>query len=188
MGLLGLMALLVMTAYGLSSFASTDTKVEALKARIEGLTEQVSDLETDQLSVSPLVMAATTTPVSHTDSFDLTQGPSTPKISSMDAEVGDRIGVAIELHQKYSPAARIPCAEDGVFLVDTFGNTIELAFKEKKGARRLDDKLGIVTVFSYGITFYPAADGEYKVYVGDRVCYIREEGLSATVHWDIYRQ
>ena len=134
------------------------------------------------------VTAATPTPVSHTDRFDLTQGLSTPKISSVDAEVGDKIEVAIELHQKYSPAAGVPCAEDGVLLVDTFGNTTELAFKEKKGARRLDDKLVIVTTFSYGIAFYPAADGEYKVYVGDKYCYVRKEGLSATVHWDIYRQ
>ena len=134
------------------------------------------------------VTAATPTPVSHTDRFSLTQRLSTPKISSVDAEVGDKIEVAIELHQKYSPADGIPCAEDGVFLVDTFGNTTELAFKEKAGARRVDDKLGIVTTFSYGIAFYPAADGEYKVYVGDKYCYIRKEGLSATVHWDIYRQ
>ena len=75
-----------------------------------------------------------------------------------------------------------------MFLVDTFGNMTELAFNEKKGARRLDDKLGIVTTFSYGIAFYPPADGEYKVYVGDKSCSVREEGLSATVHWDIYRQ
>ena len=47
----------------------------------------------------PPVMAATPTPVSHTDRFDLTQGLSTPKISSVDAEVGDKIEVAIELHQ-----------------------------------------------------------------------------------------
>ena len=134
------------------------------------------------------VTAATPTPISHTDRFDLTQGLSTPKISSVDAEVGDKIEVAIELHQKYSPSAGIPCAEDGVFLVDTFGNMTELAFKEKKGARRLDDKLGIVTTFSYGIAFYPAADGEYKVYFGDEICNVRIEGLSATVHWDIYRQ
>ena len=111
-----------------------------------------------------------------------------PKISSVDAEVGDKIEVAIELHQKYSPVVGIPCAEDGVFLVDTFGNMTELAFKEKKGARRLDDKLGIVTTFSYGIAFYPATHGEYKVYVGDELCSVRKEGLSATVHWDIYRQ
>ena len=134
------------------------------------------------------VTAATPTSISHTDRFDLTQGLSTPKISSVDAEVGDKIEVAIELHQKYSPVVGIPCAEDGVFLVDTFGNMTELAFNEKAGARRLDDKLGIVTTFSYGIAFYPAADGEYKVYVGDRYCYIYIQGLSATVHWDIYRQ
>ena len=110
--------------------------------------------------LAPPVMATTPTLVSHTDRFDLTQGLSTPKISSVDAEVVDNIEVAIELHQKYSPAVGISCAEDGVFLVDTFGNTTELAFKEKKGARRLDDKLVIVTTFSYGIAFYPAADGE----------------------------
>ena len=142
-------------------------------------------------AVFMLVMVAcggTPTPVSHTERFSLTQGLSTPKISSVDAEVGDKIEVAIELHQKYSPVVGIPCAEDGVFLVDTFGNTTELAFKEEKGARRLDDKLGIVTTFSYGIAFYPPADGEYKVYVGDKYCSVRKEGLSATVHWDIYRQ
>ena len=104
----------------------------------------------------------------------------------MDAEVVDKIEVAIEFHQEYSPAVGIPCAEDGVFLVDTFGNTTELAFKEKKGARRLDDKLVIVTTFSYGIAFYPAADIGYKVYVGDGMCYVLIEGLRATVHWDIY--
>jgi hypothetical protein len=45
MGLLGLMTLLVMTAYGLSSFASIDTKVEALEARIVVVTAQVEALE-----------------------------------------------------------------------------------------------------------------------------------------------
>ena len=117
-----------------------------------------------------------------------TQGLSTPKISSVDATLGDRVEVAIELHQKYGYVSGIPCAEDGVFLANTFGNMTELAFKEKEGARSLDDKLGIVTTFSYGIAFYPPADGEYKVYVGDKSCSVREQGLSATVHWDIYRQ
>ena len=105
----------------------------------------------------------------------------------MDAAVRDRIEVAIELHQKYGYDSGIPCAEDGVFLVDTFGNATELAFKEKKGARSLDDNLGIVTTFSYWIAFYPTTDGEYKVYVGDAMCSVHGEGLSATVHWDIYR-
>ena len=142
-------------------------------------------------------MAVTPTPVSHvednlvdyrTDSFDLTQGLSTPKISSVDALAGDRVEVAIELHQKYTYDSGIPCAEDGVFLVDTFGNMTELAHKEKDGARKQDKKLGTVTTFSYDMAFHPAADGEYKVYVKDAMCSTRAEGLSSTVHWDIYRQ
>ena len=41
--------------------------------------------------------------------------------------------VVIELHQVYSPAAGIPCTEEGMLLVDTFGKTTRLAFKEKDG-------------------------------------------------------
>ena len=134
------------------------------------------------------VTAATPTLVSHTDRFDLTRELPTPKISSVDAVVGDRVEVAIELHQKYSSAAGIPCASDGVFLVDTFGNMTELAYKEKDGARKQDKQLGTVTTFSYGMAFHPAADGEYKIYFKDLMCSVRKEGLSATVHWDIYRQ
>jgi len=41
--------------------------------------------------------------------------------------------VVIELHQVYSPAGGIPCTEEGMLLVDTFGKTTRLAFKEKDG-------------------------------------------------------
>ena len=86
--------------------------------------------------LAPPATAATPTRVSYTDRFGLTQGLSTPKISSVDAEVVDKIEVAIEFHQEYSPAVGIPCAEDGVFLVDTFGNTTELAFKQSLLSKR----------------------------------------------------
>jgi len=33
----------------------------------------------------------------------------------------------------YSPAAGIPCTEEGMLLVDTFSKTTRLAFKEKDG-------------------------------------------------------
>ena len=134
------------------------------------------------------VTAPTPTLVSHTDGFDLTRQISTPLVSSVDAEVGDRVEVAIELHQKYTYDSGIPCAEDGVFLVDTFGNMTELGYKERDGARKQDQQLGTVTTFSYGWAFHPAVDGEYKISIEDSMCRARKEGLSATVHWDIYRQ
>ena len=135
---------------------------------------------------SPEHDVQTPTPMMQVDIFDLTQDI-TP-ISHVYGQVGDRIEVAIELHQKYTPAVGLPCAEEGVFLVDGFGNMTELAYKEKDGARKQDKKLGTVTTFSYGMAFHPAADGEYKIYVGDAYCSVRKDGLSATVHWDIYRQ
>jgi len=80
-----LLLLLPALIVALVGFDGDSQPTPDIEATVQTMVEQAPT------AVPTLVMAATPTPVSHTDSFGLTQGPSTPKISSMDAEVGDRM-------------------------------------------------------------------------------------------------
>ena len=136
--------------------------------------------------VKATIAEAVVTPISQKDIFDLTQGSAINRASTASLLVGDRVEVIVEVHQKYSPSAGVPCASPT--LMDSFGNSTELAFREKEGSRQGDENQGFHIVVLYGTAFFPAADGEYSVSLIAQSCDIRIEGLDATVNWTIHRQ